>query len=260
MPYARIDVAFLRDHFETVPEKERARAIALYLELALTSAEMLLDGEVPEHVVLICAHRIGVSRSRYGRSDVAKLVALLEEAGLVIAPKTSTSRVANCDESSTSRRSSEHREVLKSQHSGGSPEPSEMSQSQHLRLRYWSDHHSSRASVDDRRKQDAERKRAKRPQQTIPGLGTSFRNGKPAESDAESEADLARGRARTRSESKTETGPRAVAVDAARDDEPDLDAPSTNGAQPAGREPDDGEALDITYLQKITPDFEGIEP
>jgi hypothetical protein len=219
MPYARIDVAFLRDHFETVPEKERARAIAVYLELVLTSAELLLDGQVPQHVALLCAHKIGISRSRYGRSEVSKLMHSLASAELLDVLEDGT-----------------------------------------LALRYWPDHHSSRASVDDRRKQDVERKRAKRPQQTIPGLGTSFRNGKPAESDAESDADLARGRARTRSESKTETGPRAVAVDAARDDEPDLDAPSTNGAHAAGREPDDGEALDITYLQKITPDFEGIEP
>lgn len=206
MPYARIDVAFLRDHFETVPEKDRARAIAVYLELVLTSAELLLDGQVPQHVALLCAHKIGISRSRYGRSEVSKLM-----------------------------------------HSLASAELLDVREDQTLALRYWADHHNSRASVDDRRKQDVERKRAKRTQQTIPGLGMNVRNGNDTESAAESAADLARGRDRTRSESKTEDLTKAV--DLQHDEPEDVDEePDIGGALSNGTAPD-------FTIEQITPNL-----
>lgn len=83
MPHARIDVAFVREHFAAVPEKTRPAALALYLELVITSAELLLDGVLPLQVVLAGAHEIGISRGRYARSEVHKIGTSLAESGLV---------------------------------------------------------------------------------------------------------------------------------------------------------------------------------
>lgn len=83
MPYAKTDVGFIREHFAAVPEKHRAAAIALYSNLVLISAEMLLDGQLPVTVVLAGAHEIGISRGRYGRSEVSNLGHSLAAAGLV---------------------------------------------------------------------------------------------------------------------------------------------------------------------------------
>ncbi|MFL5911433.1 MAG: hypothetical protein ACJ768_12765 [Gaiellaceae bacterium] len=83
MPHAKIDVVFIREHFAAVPEKTRPAALALYLELVVTSAELLLDGHLPLQVVLAGAHEIGISRGRYGRAEVSKISTSLTEAGLV---------------------------------------------------------------------------------------------------------------------------------------------------------------------------------
>jgi hypothetical protein len=182
-----------------VPEKSAPRAIALYLELVLTSAEMLLDGLVPQHVALVCAHKIGISRSRYGRSEVSKLVHSLASAELA--------------------------EVLQN---GDAPTP------------LLGRPHNSRAL---RRRPPKARRRAETREAST---ADDPRNGDECPQRTPQRNPL-RNPKRTSRAGAPARGQRH-------------DAPSTNGAQPAGREPDDGEALDITYLQKITPDFEGIEP
>lgn len=83
MAYAKIDVAFLRDHFSQVEEKKRPAAVALYLELVLASAEMLLDGNVPRRVVEAGAHEIGISRGRYSRREIASAATSLVGCGVV---------------------------------------------------------------------------------------------------------------------------------------------------------------------------------
>lgn len=83
MPYAKIDVGFIRQHLAAVPEKTRAAAIALYVELVLTSAELLLDGDLPRRVVEAGAAEIGISRGRYARREIASVATSLAECGLV---------------------------------------------------------------------------------------------------------------------------------------------------------------------------------
>lgn len=93
MPYAKIDVGFIRQHLAAAPEKHRAAAIALYVELVLTSAELLLDGVLPSAVVLAGAHEIGISRGRYGRAEVHKIGTSLAEVGLVELQQNDTWRL-----------------------------------------------------------------------------------------------------------------------------------------------------------------------
>lgn len=83
MPHARIPVEFIREHFTAIPDKDRPKAIALYLGLVLTSSELLLDGDLPEEVVLAIAHKIGISRGRYQRREVRKLGTSMASNGLL---------------------------------------------------------------------------------------------------------------------------------------------------------------------------------
>jgi hypothetical protein len=83
LPYAKIDVGFIRQHLAAAPEKNRAAAIALYVELVLTSAELLLDGVLPRRVVEAGAAEIGISRGRYARREIASVATSLAECGLV---------------------------------------------------------------------------------------------------------------------------------------------------------------------------------
>lgn len=83
MPYAKIDVGFVREHFAAVPDKHRAAAIALYTELVLTSAELLLDGALPRRVVEAGAAEIGISRGRYARREIATVATSLADSGLI---------------------------------------------------------------------------------------------------------------------------------------------------------------------------------
>lgn len=83
MPYAKTDVGFIREHFATVPEKNRAAAIALYSNLVLISAELLLDGALPRTVVEAGGAQIGISRGRYARREIASVATSLTECGLV---------------------------------------------------------------------------------------------------------------------------------------------------------------------------------
>lgn len=83
MAYAKIDVGFIRDHFSEIPDKTRPAAIALYLELVLASAEMLLDGRLPRGVVEVGAHRSGVLRGRYARREIASVASSLADSALV---------------------------------------------------------------------------------------------------------------------------------------------------------------------------------
>lgn len=83
MPYAKIDVSFMRDHFAAVPEKDRAAAIALYMQLVVMSAEMLLDGLLPRGVLEAGGAQVGISRGRYARREIASAATSLREIGLL---------------------------------------------------------------------------------------------------------------------------------------------------------------------------------
>ncbi len=82
MPYAKIDVGFIREHFINVPEKDRAAAIALYVDLVSISAEMLLDGRLARGVVEAGAQEIGLSRGRYSQRESQRIVHSLVDSGL----------------------------------------------------------------------------------------------------------------------------------------------------------------------------------
>lgn len=83
MPYAKLDVEFVRRHFAALEPKERIAAIALYTRLVLASAELLLDGVLPVSVVEAGAHEIGLSRGRYRRREMHDLCISLASCGLV---------------------------------------------------------------------------------------------------------------------------------------------------------------------------------
>lgn len=93
MPYAKIDVAFIRDHFAAVPEKDRAAAIALYTQLLLTSAELLLDGYLPAGVLEAGGAQVGISRGRYARREIASAATSLRNAGLLEEAKAGGSQL-----------------------------------------------------------------------------------------------------------------------------------------------------------------------
>lgn len=82
MPYARLDVSFLRDHFAELEPRARPAAIALYVQLVSTSAELLLDGRLPSTLVAAGGADSGISRGRYARRELASACTSLVQIGL----------------------------------------------------------------------------------------------------------------------------------------------------------------------------------
>lgn len=58
MPFAKLDTS-LRLRFETLPQRQRSDAVALFLSSVLYSAEMLADGRINRAVALTLAHELG---------------------------------------------------------------------------------------------------------------------------------------------------------------------------------------------------------
>jgi hypothetical protein len=84
VPHARIPVELARDkRFASIPEKDRSDAFALYVALVLTSAELLLDGELSLPILVAIGQQIGHPVSPYGARKCNKIAALLCETGLL---------------------------------------------------------------------------------------------------------------------------------------------------------------------------------
>ena len=89
MPYAKLDVELLQ-RFAEIPERDRAKAVALYLALVLNSAQLLTDGRISRAVLAAGADEIGISHGRYSQREVSKTVTSLVDSGLLEPSKNGT--------------------------------------------------------------------------------------------------------------------------------------------------------------------------
>ena len=112
MPHAKFDVDVIRSRFAAIDPKRRPAAIALYQQLVLSSCELLRDGHLPRTVVLAGAHEIGVSRGRYGTSEVSKLVHSLVSIGLAEELKDGSLQLTEWSNHHSSRSAVEHQREL----------------------------------------------------------------------------------------------------------------------------------------------------
>jgi len=187
VPHAKIDVAFVREHFSDVEASRRAQAVGLYVALVAISGELLLDGQIPAAIVAAVGHDLGlkcVTRRHDRPSEVAILCHDLERSG-----------------------------VIACHQNGG------------LTVAGWQEHHNARAYVEERRKADADRKRGKRGQLTLGDETLVFHSGRPADvRSGQSEDSRARVRRRSASESKNISSSSVVSnpQDPTPDDDEDL--------------------------------------
>jgi hypothetical protein len=103
MPYAKIDVGFIREHFKTVPARDRAELVGFYTTLVLHSAEMLTDGEISRAVAVALGDSLGMKTAARRPSYVLQKCALLASVGLLSATEDGGYRIAQWQDHHSSR-------------------------------------------------------------------------------------------------------------------------------------------------------------
>jgi len=243
MPYIRVELDVRTDpRWQNASGVVRAQAKALYLDAISYSGELLTDGHVPASVMTGLAAELGIKRP-----------------GVVLDFLLGT-RQENAEFSAPNSRERIQKSVSFSPVSG------------HLArtktgyfINEWTHFHDSRSTVQKRRTDAAERKRASRAQGQLPMSHGMSQRDVPPRSQRDAERD-SRGRVRTREVETEEDLTRAVDLNQPRssangtahhDDEPSLtdDEPDLEGDPGPDEQPSDLTPLKIDprYLQEHIP-------
>ena len=221
MPYIRVDLDVRTDpRWADAPSAVRAQAKALYLDAVSYSGELLTDGHVPTSVMVGLAAELGIKRP-------ARVIEFLLGSG-----------------QENAEFSSETRGERARNPSGFSPKTGHLTRTKTgYFLREWERFHDSRSTVQKRRSDAAERKRASRAQGQLPmSHGMSHRD-VTAKSQRDIERD-SRAHERTREVEVEEDLTQAVELH--------NDRPSSNGAEPSDdAESEEPTAQDLAYLQTL---------